>query len=344
MAPRREHATSVPLASGRRSTTRLRERRRRHRDRQPPRGAVRPAPGLAARVAQRTSAYAGPVNLEQTIDHVRGFVVQITYTIVGLERPRLEALQARGAVWSIPLGTGFIISRDGVVATAQHVIDGVADIRRKVPEGNHIVGVGFAYPAREHNDAAVVGSFRVVKFDHLATDQRNDIALLRLRKNLFDLPPEDLRDSTGDQLRLAVAHLHAARPADGTAIAVSGFPLSEAAMVTTAGGIASAWSTDVEGALVPDGSGGYQPTDRVDRYLGDVQSNPGNSGGPTYRIEDGAVIGMLTGSRLRPVVGHDTIQTSANLAQIIPIRFVVALAEANGVNISYASSEGSSRL
>lgn len=274
------------------------------------------------------------MDLSQAIADVRGFIVQITYTIVGLDKVRLESLGARGAVWSIPLGTGFVINDNGFVVTALHVVEGIAEVAQTVSEGEHIVGVGFAYPSRERNQVAEAGNFRVVKFDVVATDRRNDIALLKLQTNLFELPPERLRSSTGQELHIGMARIDGARPADGRPIAISGYPLREAVLITTAGNIASASSTDIEGALVSDGRGGYLPTDRADRYLDDVQSNPGNSGGPVYRIDDGIVIGMLTGSRLRPVVGHNAISTSANLAVIVPSRFVLALADASGVALA----------
>jgi S1-C subfamily serine protease len=274
------------------------------------------------------------MELPTAIDRVRPFVVQITYTITGLDRPRLQQLDARGAVWSVPLGTGFVVSEQGWVVTAKHVIDDITHVATDVPEGNHIVGAGFAYPIGEHGRDADIGTFRVIKFDVLDVDARNDIALLKLRANPFQMTETDRRSSTGTTLPLGVAQLRLERPLDGAAIAISGYPLSEAVMVTTAGCVASAWSVDIAGALVPDGKGGYAPTDVVDRYLADAQSNPGNSGGPAYLTSDGAVVGMLRGSRLRPVVGHDTIQTSANLGVLIPSRYVAELAARHSVALN----------
>jgi hypothetical protein len=42
-----------------------------------------------------------------------------------------------------------------------------------------------------------------------------------------------------------LAQSEAARPRDGDAIAVSGYPLSEPTLVTTSGCVASAWGTDI---------------------------------------------------------------------------------------------------
>src|SRR3954454_4655170 len=104
------------------------------------------------------------MDLPDAIDHARGCIVQITYTITGLSLQRLQRLDARGAVWSVPLGTGFVIHDEGWVITAKHVIDGVAATAANVPEGQHIVGAGFAY------DGARPGTFRVIKYDVVAVD------------------------------------------------------------------------------------------------------------------------------------------------------------------------------
>jgi hypothetical protein len=58
---------------------------------------------------------------------------------------------------------------------------------------------------------------------------------------------------------LVVDCLDGDAPRDGTAIVVSGYPLGEAALVTTAGVIASRWSVDLSDTLVPDAKGAYEP-------------------------------------------------------------------------------------
>lgn len=249
------------------------------------------------------------VQLPDAIDQARGFVVQVTYTITGLPYSRLRQLDARGAVWSVPVGTGFVVSDAGWIITAKHVVDCLPTIQTQVPEGQHIVGAGFAHQSK------LPGTFRVIKFDVVATDARNDIALLKLRTNPFTLREEERRSSSGDPIALGVAQLRTARPRDGTAIAISGYPLMESVLVTTAGSLASAWSVDFQDALAPDGQGGYKPADIADRYLADVQANPGNSGGPAYQLVDGAVIGMLVATRLTPVEGLLGVSTSADLVQ-----------------------------
>lgn len=271
------------------------------------------------------------MDLPDAIDYVRGCIVQITYTITGLPHRRLRDLNARGAVWSMPMGTGFVIDNNGWVVTAKHVIDAVGLMPTEVPEGNHFVGVGFAH------DSARPGTFRVIKYDVVAEDRRNDIALLKLRINPFRMSESERRSDAGDPLHLAVAQLRTARPRDGTAIAVSGYPLNESALVTTAGSIASAWSVDIEGTLLPDGHGGYAPTDVADRFLADVQANPGNSGGPAYELCDGAVVGMLVATRVTQVDGLPGIHTNADLGVLIPMELIADFAVKHGAALDAVS-------
>ncbi|HEY5193118.1 MAG TPA: serine protease [Solirubrobacteraceae bacterium] len=217
--------------------------------------------------------------LADAIDRIRGSVVQITYTITGLPHERLTDLNARGAVYSIPLGTGFVISDKGYVVTAKHVIAATADLRSAVPEGDHIVGVGFAHPNAEGPAAARSRVFRVIRYDVVGFDSRNDLALLQLRTNPFELQAGQLqgREVGVVGLQLGVASLRVDRPRDGTPIAISGYPLGEPALVSTAGTIASGWSVDLRDTLVSDGKWGYAQVDVADRYLADVQTNGGNS-------------------------------------------------------------------
>jgi S1-C subfamily serine protease len=114
-----------------------------------------------------------------------------------------------------------------------------------------------------------------------------------------------------------------------------GYPLMESVLVTTAGHITSAWSLDFWDALVPDGQGGYLPADIADRYLADVQTNPGNSGGPAVALSDGAVIGMLVATRIARMNGVPNA-TSADLGVLIPSVAIVDFAARNGVTLGTA--------
>lgn len=106
----------------------------------------------------------------------------------------------------------------------------------------------------------------------------------------------------------------------------------EPVLVTTSGHIASAWSVDFKDALVSDGEGGYVPVDIADRYLADVQTNPGNSGGPAFALLDGTVVGMLVQTRLASLEGLPN-KTPADIGVLIPSTTIVSFAAQRDVTI-----------
>src|SRR5260370_29556157 len=114
----------------------------------------------------------------------------------------------------------------------------------------------------------------------VAEDEVHDLALLKLQSNPFELAHK-----AGAKARVSAARFFAGRPDDGALIAVSGYPLHYAVLVTTSGTIASSWDD----------------TGNADSYLADLHVHHGHNGGPVYRISDGSVIGMCDSFRLAPV-------------------------------------------
>jgi S1-C subfamily serine protease len=70
-------------------------------------------------------------------------------------------------------------------------------------------------------------------------------------------------------------------------------------------------------------------------YWADVEVNPGNSGGPSYRVEDGSVIGVCVASPLVPIykqsggpaqeIGGERLMYSSGLTLIIPAKYAFDL-------------------
>jgi S1-C subfamily serine protease len=123
------------------------------------------------------------MELADVIDRVRPCIVQIAYTITGLEERRLHEPRSRGAVYSKPVGSGFVLTDKGEIVTAKHVLDEIERFAARVPEGGHIVAAGFAYPNAEGRGVGCRANFRVIKYEVVGTDDRNDLALLRLVAN-----------------------------------------------------------------------------------------------------------------------------------------------------------------
>jgi hypothetical protein len=81
------------------------------------------------------------------------------------------------------------------------------------------------------------------------------------------------------------------RSRDGESVAVSGYPLQVASLVTTSGTLAPAWSSEIKNVQPPGAPRGSR-FQIADGYLADVAVNPGNSRGPCserlhYRRQDG---------------------------------------------------------
>ncbi len=273
------------------------------------------------------------MDLPDTIEAVRPCVAQVSATVFGLPEEELARYGTK-SVLSRPLGTAFVVSSDALVVTARHVLEAARALPGQFPNGSVHVGIGLAYPNSEN----VRGNFNVVGYEVLEEDSRNDLALLRMDRNplsgelitgisINDVPLEPL---------FGVARLRPERPRDGEPIAISGYPLGEPVLLTNAGIVASSWSVTVEHVADPSFPGVTIPELR-DTYLGDVQSNPGNSGGPVY-ASDGSVIGVLVAGKLAPVIGGDQpavvdgvqLSADAGLSVIVPVQKVVDMLDKQG--------------
>lgn len=123
-----------------------------------------------------------------------------------------------------------------------------------------------------------------------------------------------------------LAPLNIGRPRDGDGIVVSGYPMTYPTLITTAGIIASAWHVDSM-EVTPEGAPrGFTIPDMQDAYLADVAVNPGNSGGPVYRQDDGTGIGVCVAFRIAEAkAGGIPPLYNSGLSIVVPIRYLVEL-------------------
>lgn len=252
-------------------------------------------------------------DLPAAVDKIRPAIVQI-----------LVSSQNEGRE---PMGTGFFVSPEGVVLTAAHVV--TRDAARYMnqldpPDGSLVVGIRFR-PAEN-----IRAAFQLVECRPLVIDDVHDLALLKLVKNPFagDVPaPLVVQGEPLGGLH-GIPEFELRRPLEGAAIAVSGYPLSSATLITNAGVISSSWNL----AENDEGTVFEEPGVPVEQYLADISVNPGNSGGPAYRASDGRVVGVCAAIRLAPLsnvspyVSH--LRQNAGLCEIIPIRYGLGLLKA----------------
>lgn len=259
------------------------------------------------------------MSLPETIDLVRPSIVQFS-----VRNPQTGDSQT--------FGSGFIIDEAGHVATAAHVVE---DANQMVQRGFEVT-LGLAYPNLDNGNLTMVNNFYHLRATVLEMDTDHDVALLKMDPNPFENPPISLiqiGDEPGIVPLYKKCSIAAARPRDGESIAVSGYPLNSVTLVTTAGYLASAWETQVS-----DVSDGSRLRDSLDVYLADISVNPGNSGGPVYRVADGTVIGVCTAYRFAPLLyadkkgGQVTLEErpvgiNAGLCVVSPIRHITHLLE-----------------
>lgn len=257
------------------------------------------------------------MHLPDAIDSVRPAVVQI----------RVE--QRRGE--SVPIGTGFIITDMGHVLTAKHVVEAVDQL---LTQGSRLL-CGLAVPSTT-GPITIRGSFELVESEVVARDTRHDLALLRMSNNPFESgrTPGIHRTPDGGVAMNAIwglAALNIDHPRDGESVAVSGYPLSEPAMITTSGHVATAWGLDVQEVHPPGAPDWFSIPDSKDSYLIDVAVNPGNSGGPVFRTYTGEVIAVCVAFQVARASSGPTSVFSYNsgLAVAVPIRYGVELLRAS---------------
>jgi S1-C subfamily serine protease len=264
------------------------------------------------------------LTLPQAIEQMRPSIVQIRVQAVGLSEELQRKLGPPFIVWTI--GTGFLVN-DAHVITAHHVIEGGRRLLAQIDATRKYLAVGFPTPNTERRR----GNFESFDVEVVAEDPANDLALVRLHEGL-----DVIQKRT--QMPIRAARLIADRPREGTAAAVSGYPLGSAVLVTNAGSMATAWSSDVKELIEPS----VAPLvirQQVDVYLADIVANRGNSGGPVFATETAGVIGVCVAGRTTAVVDqHDRpvripdesgkmreLRTAAGLTIVVPAAHVIDL-------------------
>lgn len=231
-----------------------------------------------------------------------------------IKRVRLSIAQVavgNGTSTPTPIGTGFLVGSGRYLVTAKHVIDAV-------PSGFSAVA-GLAGVDEDSPDLQLRAAFVHAPMTLIAEDLVNDLALLEVRmppgavSMEFVVAEEDgTRHTSG---RTSPMKLAVTRPVEGTEIATSGFPLFAPSLVTTRGILASTFAPLATSTVEPIA------------LLCDVTAINGNSGGPVYRVSDGAVIGVCRAVKMASAGSPHTVP----LLVATPVEHVIALLDSNGI-------------
>ncbi len=273
---------------------------------------------LSTAQSERQTSHA--MTLPEAIDTMRPSIVQISYEAMDLPA---EVRRQTGRGWAIgSLGTGFFVNSEGYVVTALHVIRGGQTILQQIQAGRKQMLVGLAIPNTEDERGnKMIGNFVLVQFDIVDKDERHDLVLLKLRRNPFKGEVKSGFVIAGKEIPLPVrvASLTSKRPREGAPVAISGYPLGQPILVTNGGSVAASWSFDIAQVQPPGAPDWFRVPDIADSYLVDVEVNRGNSGGPTYLTDSGAVIGVCVRSEPAPVRNQNGQNVVINSHQCIQL-------------------------
>lgn len=259
------------------------------------------------------------MDLPDAIELVQPSIVQI----------RVDSQAPKPGQPGIVVGTGFWVHPDGLILTARHVAQDVQKAIATTPGGR--LNLGMAIPNLT-GPLTIRSSFELVEAQVVEEDPRHDIALIRCLNNPFTSGRTSGVHTVGSGLAVnalwGLAALSDQPVRDGEAVGISGYPLAEPALITTSGGIASAFGTDIQQIQSPRAPIGFTIPDVADRYLADVAVNPGNSGGPVYRINDGSVIGVCVAFKIAAVQSAalpSPFFYNSGLTVVVPIKYGRAL-------------------
>jgi S1-C subfamily serine protease len=186
----------------------------------------------------------------------------------------LQQFEGQSVFLPIAYGTGFVVSDDGYVVTALHVVRKAERRLSEIQASGKQVVVCLNAPARSYEckEVEVVGS-----------DDRNDLAMLKIKR------------PTGAETLRALA-LTAEKPAEETEVWAAGYPERDASKLAVASG------RFFNGDIPDDASAKVDPT-AGKLWFAEMKVENGESGGPVY-LRNGSVIGvMVTRSDKQAIAG-----------------------------------------
>lgn len=253
------------------------------------------------------------MDLTTAIKRIQPSIVQVNFYAHGFSYGNTTQLTSN---LNQPLGTGFVVSLDGYIVTACHVIHAGFEAMENIRAGTKKLSIGFAY----QNTQNMRGNFTLMDFDLIEEDKMHDLALLKLKRK--EIPPMFGNISP---IKLEPAILNLNRPEDGVNVGISGYPLNKSVLVTNGGFMATSWAFDLQEVHVPGAPEFYRKLDIVDSYLADVNVNPGNSGGPVYLASDGSVIGVCVAflpTNVKDDKGNVDLYYNSGLAIVVPTCYI----------------------
>lgn len=197
-------------------------------------------------------------------------------------------------------GTGFIISSDGSLITCAHVYKTIPDSEKKY--------LGVSVPGQIDGKVMSYDRFPV---SLVSLDEENDIALMKINFNKKFETIEGVGDSETVE--------------EGSEIAYIGYPLATE-LLSMGFGITMTTNRCIISSVKRRGA-----DLSLHFFLVDTHTNNGSSGSPVFSIEDGKVIGIVSGKISAKVHGAtgQIFDVPANIGICRPIKYAVDLINKN---------------
>jgi S1-C subfamily serine protease len=229
----------------------------------------------------------------------------VSVGILALDGNAPESGADKRAMGASVNGSGFVVSREGYVITALHVVRATQRLGEELRGSDNRLYVGIRGGS----------SFSPLPAEVVDSDAAHDLALLKVKS----------------VARVPAVRFSSAPPDDGALVEAAGLPgMAGAALVTNTGHVVDASQVRL-GRRVVKGmseSEASQLAPLRDFYFADMKTDEGMSGGPIYLVDGMAIIGVV----------HGYIQDPP-LAVFIPARYVLELMRRNNVRYSAAETD-----
>jgi S1-C subfamily serine protease len=230
-----------------------------------------------------------------------------------------------------PLGSGFLVSAEGHLVTARHVItNGLEALANHAsdPSARLIA----ALPASDTRGNPIRFDLSVI-----AEHPETDLALAKLAPRSFsDGADRGGAGSTTHTAGLGIARLSLVTPQSGTAVALAGYPAGERQLIVSAGRVIDERLLDDDVLALDSAPGWLDALQGRGLLFADFATRRGHSGGPVFLAESGEVVGVCVSvvfvSRTKGDRGIPfRVRQGSGLTLVIPARDMVALLNENGV-------------
>jgi S1-C subfamily serine protease len=269
--------------------------------------------------------------------------------IISEMQPTIVQIVCEGSDQATPLvGTGFFVNDSAYLLTAAHVVN------PPPPASCRLLYDQMGIPDEADENGTLIHLSQGTPVMVVDLDAIHDVALLKMEKNPFrgELIPLAGIARPNDKVQMVeavpkVARLGYSEVPLGRSVAVSGYPLFSSPLMLTQSGLVAGidyLTNDVNGVPVKG-----LP---IEWLAIDVSAHPGNSGGPVYETQTGAVIGICRsrwflpatwGSNGQPVTiakdkTDDSVLVQAGVTMVIPIKYAIELL--NKDKVSYTAAWG----